>query len=93
MYQCWNPECPWYAGRGVRLRQAHVTPDQDGRPHCNACGAFVAQAPVNNDNTAKGVAGAAGGALLGYAVGGPPGLLVGILLGALLASAATSRGR
>lgn len=92
MFECWNTSCPNYAGAGVRLGVHEVARDRAGRLRCRTCGAYVRARPPEPDDTARGVAGAAGGAIVGWAVGGPPGALIGGVLG-LLVAASGSRGK
>mgnify|MGYP005610133095 FL=1 len=92
MYECWNPNCPNYAGAGVRLGENDVEHDVENRLHCSTCKAFVRVAPTSDD-AAKAVTGAAGGALVGWTVGGPPGAAIGGLLGLIVGAVSGSRGR
>jgi CDP-alcohol phosphatidyltransferase len=92
MYECWNPQCPAYAGNGVRLQAHEVFPDNAGHIRCAACASVVRAVPLVRDDPAKGVAGAAGGALIGWAVGGPAGAVVGGILGLLVGAASGSKG-
>lgn len=90
-YECWNPCCPWYAGYGQRLNQAHVSFAVDGF-HCNTCKSLVrpTYTPDANENVLGGLA---GGALIGGAFGGGPGALIGALIGLLLGTSAGRGGQ
>lgn len=93
-YECLNPRCPQYAGNGVRLGINDVRVDAQRRLHCGVCQSFVrAAAPREDDGNGKRVAGTTGGALLGWAVGGPAGALVGGFLGFLLGDNSAERGK
>lgn len=85
-YECVNIHCPWSVAHNHYLLTEHVFPDAQGLLHCRQCGSYVRAARVAADPT-KGVVGAAGGAIVGWALGGPAGALVGGVLG-LLAGAA-----
>lgn len=89
-WRCGNPNCPRYGGRGVRLTDAEVYVDQAKRFHCATCNAFVSRVE-EDETTAKAVAGAGGGALLGFTVGGPPGALLGGVLGLIVGLAAAEK--
>jgi len=92
MYECWNPNCPNYRGNGVRLGPNHVLVDETRHLHCRACGQFVRVAVRNtNDENARGLVGAGGGALVGGAIGGPPGALLGAIIGGILGLASGSQ--
>ena len=91
MFECWNSRCPNYAPNGVRLKDSEVYPDAQGSMHCNTCGSYVRRAAPSSDDAARGLAGAAGGALLGWAVGGPPGVLIGAVVGLILTSVSGSQ--
>lgn len=87
MWECWNSNCPNYAGAGVRLRDSDVRIDANGRRHCPYCNTFVSESalppPPPSNSLARVVVGAGGGALLGAAIGGVPGALIGAFLGVL----------
>ncbi len=83
--------CAWYAGNGTVLGAADVYSDSQNYLRCRTCRQYVKRRQATSgDDAAKPVAGAAGGALLGWAVLGPPGALVGALLGLVLGSAAAN---
>lgn len=92
MYECWNPQCPQYAGNGVRLGNHDVYADATSRLHCNVCKSYVRASQRSNTGNEKRVAGVAGGALLGWTMGGPAGALIGGFLGLLLGDNAAERG-
>lgn len=89
MYRCVNPSCRL---RDNVLTGEHVYADKNNHLHCSACGQFVRHASKQSDEAAKGVAGLAGGALLGWAVGGPAGALIGAILGGIAGAASGSAG-
>jgi len=89
-YECLNPRCPHYAGNGVRLTNEYVYVDANRRLHCRVCRSFVRLAPARTDGNEKRVLGATGGALVGFAVGGPAGALIGGVLGLLIGDNAGS---
>lgn len=88
-YECWNPSCPRYAGKGTVLRASAVYADNENYLRCRSCRQYVKRrAGGQGEEAARPVAGAAGGALLGWAMGGPAGAIVGGLLGLVLGAAA-----
>ena len=87
-YICKNPSCEHYSGNGIVLGEAHVYADANSRLHCGACGRFVSHHETGAPRGARPTAGAAGGALLGWAVGGPGGAVIGGLIGLLAGAAA-----
>ena len=91
MYECWNVHCPQYAGNGVRLGSQDAYADSNGRLHCKVCRSYVRASPHTNNGNEKRVAGAAGGALLGWTVGGPAGAIIGGLVGLFLGDNAAER--
>lgn len=93
MYRCVNSNCPNYGGLGIVLRNSDVLPDGTGRVYCKVCKQPVVVLTPQRDQQAKGLAGAAGGALLGWALGGPPGALIGGFIGLLLGANAKEQDR
>jgi hypothetical protein len=90
-YRCWNTACPNYAPGGVRLGEQHIQ-RINNVAFCPACGHAVEREETEQgEDAVKGVAGAAGGALLGWAIGGPPGALVGGILGLIVTAASGSK--
>jgi outer membrane lipoprotein SlyB len=79
-YTCSNSECP-YAGRKgyrIQLERANVAEC----PYCSQ--RTLRREGATPAAGARPTAGAAGGALLGWAVGGPAGAVIGGLVGLLL---------
>lgn len=78
-YKCWNPKCPYFAGYNyiIKTRKPLTI-----CPYCRkrSLESLSGEPPKG----ARPVAGAAGGALLGWAIGGPPGAIIGGLIGLLL---------
>lgn len=88
MYRCVNSSCPEY---NQVLPAEAVYLDQGNHVRCRRCHAFVRQAE-QSEEAVKGVAGLTGGALLGWAVGGPAGALIGGILGGIIGAASGSSG-
>ena len=88
-FECWNPNCPRYAGFGERLRLRDVYKDDMDQIRCCACDTMVQQAKPS-DERAKSLAGTAGGALLGWAVGGPAGAIIGGVIGFIVSGSTVS---
>lgn len=94
MYSCTNINCPNYGGFGTVLKSSDVYSDNQLQTiRCRRCNQPVAKLQPQRDQQAKGVAGAAGGALLGWALGGPPGALIGGLIGLILGANAKEQNR
>lgn len=89
-FQCRTKGCDYGPGGPYYLREDECKIDAENYLRCPSCEAYVEEyRSVRGDKmAARGVVGAAGGALLGLAVGGPVGALLGTILGGLAGSAA-----
>ena len=75
-----------YASSGTKLKPQQTRPDARGMLHCAYCGSYVRRA-TKEPQGASDLAAAAGGALVGAALGGPPGALIGGIIGLLFSKA------
>lgn len=83
-YNCQNPSCQYSSTKGYKILLS-----LPNLVRCPYCGQMTLKRTVSTPSPgARPVAGAGGGALLGWAIGGPPGAIIGGLLG-LLAGAAS----
>ncbi len=89
-YHCWFEECQYY---GPNWKIENEEP-LSVCPHCYTNNLQLITTPEEElPDGSRTAAGAAGGALLGWAVGGPPGALIGGIVGFLLGTSAEEEDR
>ena len=89
-FQCWNTQCPNYAGSGIQLEQRDVFEDSNGKQRCRICGS-EAKLALPSSTASTNFAGLALGVAIGASVGGAVGAVFGGLIGILLADKTGSR--
>jgi hypothetical protein len=93
-FECWNTRCANYAGAGVRLGARETFNDERGNVCCYRCGRTTT--PGRRDDRlwriVRVLSAMFGGALIGWAVKGPPAAIVGAGFGFLLGVASRGPG-
>lgn len=82
-YKCWNPKCRYYAGYNYVIKRENPI---EVCPYCKS----RSLEPMSGEppKGTRPFAGGAGGALIGWAVAGPPGAIIGGLIGLILGAVA-----
>lgn len=83
-WECHNTNCVNYFGGNIRLGGRDTSVDTSGQRCCGACGAIVRNARSEHGDTVRNLFGILGGALVGWAVMGVPGLPVGAAAGLIV---------